>query len=156
MERPRLIPKGEVQSTDRPSLRAFKWALKHRPIFVLRDQDNCDLVSRGGWIEPETCWRLSPVSLPLDHNHPIRPTNYYWNVTVLEGGGGGLREETAENKLCLADVEVELLEKQNLLIETGESRLLRLRQHQIGHLSFTSASDIFFSAKASFHFVTST
>ncbi|WZY72804.1 hypothetical protein YC2023_005044 [Brassica napus] len=30
------------------------------------------------------------------------------NVTELEGGGG-LREETAENKSCLADVEVELL-----------------------------------------------
>ncbi|KAG7583115.1 hypothetical protein ISN44_As08g026490 [Arabidopsis suecica] len=30
------------------------------------------------------------------------------NVTKLEGGGG-LREETAENKSCLADVEVKLL-----------------------------------------------
>ena len=26
------------------------------------------------------------------------------------GGGGGLREETAENESCLADVEVKLLE----------------------------------------------
>ena len=31
------------------------------------------------------------------------------NLTELEGGGGGLLEETAENKSCLADVEVELL-----------------------------------------------
>ena len=31
------------------------------------------------------------------------------NVTELEGGGGGIREETAENKSCLADVEVKLL-----------------------------------------------
>ncbi|KAF2611705.1 hypothetical protein F2Q70_00013391 [Brassica cretica] len=40
-------PQGEVQPTDRPSLRVFKWALKHRPISVLGDQDNCDLVSRS-------------------------------------------------------------------------------------------------------------
>ncbi|WZZ49789.1 hypothetical protein YC2023_049896 [Brassica napus] len=63
-------PQGEVQPTDRPSLRVFKWALKHRSISVLGDQDNCDLVSRSRWIKSETCWRLSPVSLPLDHNHP--------------------------------------------------------------------------------------
>ncbi|ESQ37244.1 hypothetical protein EUTSA_v10002558mg [Eutrema salsugineum] len=31
------------------------------------------------------------------------------SVTELEGGGGGLREETAEKKSCLADVEVKLL-----------------------------------------------
>ncbi|KAH0901359.1 hypothetical protein HID58_040862 [Brassica napus] len=31
------------------------------------------------------------------------------NLIELEGGGGGLQEETAENKPCLADVEVELL-----------------------------------------------
>ncbi|CAA7045671.1 unnamed protein product [Microthlaspi erraticum] len=31
------------------------------------------------------------------------------NVTDLESGGGGFREETAENKSCLADVEVKLL-----------------------------------------------
>ncbi|KAL0699448.1 hypothetical protein Bca4012_055570 [Brassica carinata] len=31
------------------------------------------------------------------------------NVTELEGGGGGLREEAAEKKSCLADVEVKLL-----------------------------------------------
>ena len=38
---------GEVQPTNRPSLRVFKWALKHRLISVLGDQDNCDLVSRS-------------------------------------------------------------------------------------------------------------
>ncbi|KAL0825413.1 hypothetical protein Bca101_049090 [Brassica carinata] len=65
-------PQGEMQPTDRPSLRAFRWAIKHMPISVLDDQDNCDLVSRSRWIEPETCWRLSPVSLALDHNHPVK------------------------------------------------------------------------------------
>ncbi|KAG2330560.1 hypothetical protein Bca52824_001740 [Brassica carinata] len=35
--------------------------------------------------------------------------NINGNVTELEGGGEGLREETRENKSCLADVEVELL-----------------------------------------------
>ena len=69
---------GEVQPTDRLSLRVFKWALKHRPISVLGDQDNCDLVSRSRWIEPETCWRLSPVSLPLDHNHPVT----FWSLSI--------------------------------------------------------------------------
>ena len=62
-----INPQVEVQPTDRPSLRVFKWVLKHRPISVLGDQDNCDLVSRSRWIEPETCWRLCPVPLPLDH-----------------------------------------------------------------------------------------
>uniref|UniRef100_A0A0D3DG21 EXS domain-containing protein n=1 Tax=Brassica oleracea var. oleracea TaxID=109376 RepID=A0A0D3DG21_BRAOL len=44
MERLRLIPKGRCSPRIDPL---------------------------SGWIEPETCWRLSPVSLPLDHNHPI-------------------------------------------------------------------------------------
>ncbi|WZZ75885.1 hypothetical protein YC2023_087255 [Brassica napus] len=68
-------PQGEVQPTDRSSLRVFKWALKHRPISVLGNQDNCDLVSRSRWIEPETWWRLSLVSLPLDHSHPVNIVN---------------------------------------------------------------------------------
>ena len=38
---------------------------------MLGDQDNCDFVSRSRWIEPETYWCLSPVSLPFDHNHPV-------------------------------------------------------------------------------------
>ena len=37
----------EVQSTDRPFLRILKWAIKHRFISVLGDQDNCELVSRS-------------------------------------------------------------------------------------------------------------
>ena len=31
-------------------------------------------------------------------------------MSRIGGGGGGLREETAENESCLADVEVKLLE----------------------------------------------
>ncbi|KAJ4872329.1 Transcription factor FAMA [Raphanus sativus] len=39
----------------------------------------------------------------------VNPLTSTGNVTELEGGGGGLQEETAENKSCLADVEVKLL-----------------------------------------------
>ncbi|KAL0643706.1 hypothetical protein Bca4012_041996 [Brassica carinata] len=62
MEESQTNLQGEVQPTDRPSLRVFKWVLKHKLISVLGDQDNCDLVSRSRWIEPETCWH--PVSSP--------------------------------------------------------------------------------------------
>lgn len=42
-------------------------------------------------------------------NSVANPLIITGNVTELEGGGGGIREETAENKSCLADVEVKLL-----------------------------------------------
>lgn len=48
-------PQEGVQSTDRFSLRTFKWALKHWFISVLGDQNNSDLVSCSIWIKAETC-----------------------------------------------------------------------------------------------------
>jgi len=47
----------------------------------------------------------SPITTVANQAQPLIITG---NVTELEGGGG-LREETAENKSCLADVEVKLL-----------------------------------------------
>ncbi|CAH8261637.1 unnamed protein product [Arabidopsis lyrata] len=47
----------------------------------------------------------SPITAVANQTQPLIITG---NVTELEGGGG-LREETAENKSCLADVEVKLL-----------------------------------------------
>ncbi|WZZ27877.1 hypothetical protein YC2023_011278 [Brassica napus] len=74
MERPGLIPKGRCSPRIDP-ISGYSNG-PHRPISVLDDQENCDLVSRSRWIEPETCWRLSPVSLPLDHNHPVKCSAY--------------------------------------------------------------------------------
>lgn len=47
----------------------------------------------------------SPITAVANQTQPLIITG---NVTELEGGGG-LQEETAENKSCLADVEVKLL-----------------------------------------------
>ncbi|KAF8107387.1 hypothetical protein N665_0122s0029 [Sinapis alba] len=57
--------------------------------------------------------QLGDMTTTMTSSSPItsvaNPLISTGNVTELEGGGGGLREETAENKSCLADVEVKLL-----------------------------------------------
>ncbi|KAF2541152.1 hypothetical protein F2Q68_00028898, partial [Brassica cretica] len=97
---------GEVQPTDRSSLRVFKWTLKHRLISVLGDHDNCDLVSRSKWIEPETCWRLSPVSLPLDHDHPVTSRKCCTAIFYLD-----IFDHQLTFFFCVCVVDIKLLEE---------------------------------------------
>ncbi|KAF2572022.1 hypothetical protein F2Q70_00000200, partial [Brassica cretica] len=91
-------PQGEVQPTDRPSLRVCKWALKHGPISVWGVQRHHEVVPSGGfelatWVQ-EGVEEKRAREKEIDAWLPITSSrNAKWwysafhNVTAMVGAG---------------------------------------------------------------------